>query len=265
MPKTQKNKNKNKKKPKTPKTTTNNLTTITTTIYNKLKLNSQITIINSLLTTSYINDRIRRFLRSTDFKSDYIFLMFKVRVDNGQYWYTLGSNTIINIKDPASIEKYINMVTYKFNEIEEWYKMLNPDAIVYQCYTGDHNDYMKAQINLELSKVERYLDKPIIKKIRGMNIPFNTIYETWWLSIIRISTKLIIIKNIIFDKNKIDKITVLDIKTYTKKLKYLMQIVIKLPFMIIIQKKIFKKEFLMMVKYIIYQTRIHFFTMKILR
>ena len=51
----------------------------------------------TIFNSDFINDRVKRFFRNTEFKSQFVSIILKFTAESGTIWRTLGTRTIIDL------------------------------------------------------------------------------------------------------------------------------------------------------------------------
>lgn len=157
--------------------------------------------------SSFLSDRIRRFVRNTSFDSRYISLIIKISANNGSFWRCIDRRTIIDLENRDDVTNYINkLIRYTNSNIEDWYNGLNPEYLHFQWINATEKDYIIYKNNIKISKLYKKLD---IKIDKPYNFPFNEDYSTWGSSV-TVHADETVITNISFDRN-IESITVKEI------------------------------------------------------
>ena len=160
----------------------------------------------SIFNSDFINDRVKRFFRNTEFKSQFVSIILKFTAENGTIWRTLGTRTIIDLTKKEDINNYVLQLIAYCNELSDWYDNISPEQIIFEYINVSELDY-KRDLNRKIRSSIPLL--PIqINKIRGFsNIPFNNNYLSWGENSEVIDSTTTIIRDVIIDKN-ISEITV---------------------------------------------------------
>ena len=146
----------------------------------------------SVINSSFLDDRIKRFIRNTTFDSKYISLIIKISANNETFWRTIDRRTIINIENKNDVNNYISkLIRYTNTHIEDWYNSLKPEYLHFEWINASEKHYNIYKNNLIVSNLYKKLD---INIKNPLNLPFNIAYDTWGDSILMKNNETIIVK-----------------------------------------------------------------------
>ena len=134
----------------------------------------------TIIDSSFIRDRVRRFFRTTNFGSRYILLIIKINAFNKSFWRSKGYRTIIDLDNRKSIDRYISdllIYTNTDGDVTSWYNGLSPDQLIFEWINTNqtqYNKYIKRMDYQTSRNISENLDIPKYNKL-----PWNTYYNTW--------------------------------------------------------------------------------------
>lgn len=156
--------------------------------------------IKSILNARYIRDHIFKFLRTTQFSSQFLSIYVRVSGDNGSIFYTLGSKTVIDLNNNDDKVKYVDNVVSRFNGLDsDGYntKTSTGNTLMIYYIESDKKGYNQNLRNARLFN-KHFVSNSEIVPIN--KIPINTNYKSWG-NVIHINANQFVIKNINFDNN----------------------------------------------------------------
>ena len=162
-------------------------------------MNTKTITLKTLLTSKLLRYHLRRYFAQY-FQSDYIAVQTKfVLGDNENPTQSLGNKFILNVRNRAEVDTYINMVMDAYNT--KYLNKYTPDKISQIKFIHifvDKNDYVN--FLSKLSQEKSFNEDIGLGILPDFNIPFNVNYKSWG-NISLISKDKFEVRNCIFNKD----------------------------------------------------------------
>lgn len=90
---------------------------------------------STTINATFLNDRVKRFIRNNKFDTRYISIITKISADNDRFWRSIGRRYIIDLNNKDDVNKYVNMLKnyiLQNGTTEDWYNSLHPEKLVFE-------------------------------------------------------------------------------------------------------------------------------------